>query len=146
MKSGRKSVNRSLVMTALALPLIWPVVGSADDPRTRATDFIGLWEGIDEDDAVLAQLAITCDSDRTCHVLEVEEFFSNCDGPGTVAGVGTLEDGVIDVPEFTLTCPDGTTLTVATILSIDRSNGTLIVDTEGPLPTQILHRLSPRVR
>jgi hypothetical protein len=68
-KSGRNTVKRSLVVTALVLPLAWPTLGNADGPRPRAADFIGLWEGVDEDDGSLAQRAITCDRDRTCRVL-----------------------------------------------------------------------------
>jgi hypothetical protein len=60
--------------------------------------------------------------------------------------VGTLEEGVINVPELTLTCPDGTRFTLATIFSLDPRNGTLIEDTDGEAATQVLHRLSPRVR
>ena len=134
MRSERNTITRSLVVAALVLPLAWPVAGSADGLRTRAADFIGLWEGVDEDDGSLAQRAITCDEDRTCRVLGAEQFFSTCDdhgGRGMLAGVGTLEDGVINVPEFALTCPDGTAFTLATIFSLDRRNGTLIEDTDG---------------
>ena len=145
---GPETVKASLMAAALVLPLMWPMVGSADGPRSRAADFIGLWGGVDEDDGSLAQRAITCERDRTGRVLGAEQFFSTCDdhgGRGMLAGVGTLEDGVINVPEFALTCPDGTAFTLATIFSLDRRNGTLIEDTDGAPATQILNRLSPRV-
>ncbi|MGH6916567.1 MAG: hypothetical protein ACREJ0_02580 [Geminicoccaceae bacterium] len=135
-------------MTALLLALAWPAPGSADDPRTRAADFIGLWEGIDEDDGSLSQRAVTCEEDRTCRILGAEQFFSSCDehgGRGIITGAGTLEEGVIDVPELTLACPDGTRFVLAAVLSLDRRNGTLMENTEGEPATQILHRLSPRV-
>jgi hypothetical protein len=145
---GRQSiVNGSLVAAALALPLTWPAPGNADGPRTRAADFIGLWEGVDEDGS-LAQRAITCDEDRTCRVLGAEQFFSLCDdhgGRGVIKGSGAIEGGVFNVPDFTLTCADGTAFTAATVLSRDRRNGTLLEDTEGAPAILILHRLSPRV-
>ena len=149
MKSGRNTVKRLLVVTALGLSLAWPVVGSADGPRPRAADFIGLWEGVDEDDGSLAQRAITCNEDRTCRILGAEQFFSSCDdhgGRGIIEGTGTIEGGVFNVPDFTLTCADGTAFALATNFSLDRRNGTLIEDAEGEPETMILHRLSPRVR
>ena len=149
MKGPERAVRASLVLIALLLALAWPAPGSADGLRTRAADFVGLWEGVDEDDGSLAQRAITCDEDRTCRILGAEQFFSSCDehgGRGIIVGVGTLEEGVINVPELTLTCPDGTSFTLATVFSLDRRNGTLIEDTDGAPATQILHRLSPRVR
>jgi hypothetical protein len=149
-KSGRRSAKRFLVVTALVLPLAWPAPGSTDGPRPRAADFIGLWEGVDEDDGSLAQRAITCEEDRTCRILGAEQFFSSCDdhgGRGIIEGTGTIEGGVFNVPDFTLTCADGTAFTLEANFSLDRRNGTLIEDTEGePEPeTMILHRLSPRV-
>ena len=149
MEQSERAVRASLVVTALLLSLTWPAPGSAEGPRTRAADFIGLWEGVDEDDGSLAQRAITCDEDGTCRILGAEQFFSSCDehgGRGIIIGVGTLEKGVINVPELTLTCPDGTRFTLATIFSLDPRNGTLIEDTDGEAATQVLHRLSPRVR
>ena len=148
MRSERNTMTRSLVVAALVLPLAWPVVGSADGLRTRAADFIGLWEGVDEDDGSLAQRAITCDEDRTCRVLGAEQFFSTCDdheGRGIITGTGAIEEGVFHVPDFTLTCADGTSFTLATTFSLDRRNGTLSEDTDGPPAPLILHRLSPRV-
>ncbi|MGH6904757.1 MAG: hypothetical protein ACREIR_18675 [Geminicoccaceae bacterium] len=115
----------------------------------RAADFIGLWEGVDEDDGSLAQRAITCGLDRTCRVLGAEQFFSTCDdhgGRGIIEGTGTIEEGAFNVPDFTLTCAEGTAYTLATIFSLDRRNGTLIKDPAGEPATLILHRLSPRVR
>jgi hypothetical protein len=129
--------------------LTWPTLGSADGPRTRAADFIGLWEGVDEDDGSLAQRAITCEEDRTCRVLGAEQFFSTCDdhgGCGIIEGTGTIEERVLNVPVLTLTCPDGASFALAAIYSLDRRNGTLIEDTEGEPATLILHRLSPLVR
>lgn len=148
MQGPERVVKASLGLTALLLALGWPAPGSADGSRTRAADFIGLWEGVDEDDGSLAQRAITCEEDRTCRVLGAEQFFSSCDehgGRGVITGVGTLAEGVIEVPELTLTCPDGTRVVLQAIYSLDRRNGTLLEDTEGAPLTQILHRLSPQV-
>jgi hypothetical protein len=147
-KSGRDTVKRSLVVTALVLPLAWPALGSADGPRTRAADFIGLWAGVDLDDGSFAQRAITCDRDWTCQVLGSDQFFSFCpdsEGRGLLEGVGEIEEGALDLPEFTLTCADGTRVGFRTIFSLDRRNGTLIEDTDGPPATFTFHRLSPRV-
>ena len=69
MEQSERAVRASLVVTALLLSLTWPAPGSAEGPRTRAADFIGLWEGVDEDDGSLAQRAITCDEDGTCRIL-----------------------------------------------------------------------------
>jgi hypothetical protein len=143
----RNVLDGTLAVAALLLALAWPAVGGADGPRTRAADFIGLWEGVDEDGS-LAQRAITCEEDRTCRVLGAEQFFSLCDdhgGRGVIKGSGTIEGGVFSVPDFTLTCADGTAFTAATVFSRDRRNGTLIEDTEGAPATLTLHRLSPRV-
>ena len=145
MKGPEKAVKVSLVVTALLLPLAWPAPGSADGPRTRAADFIGLWAGIDLDGS-FAQHAITCDDDRTCQVLGSDQFFLICEehgGRGILAGAGTLEGGVITVPELTLTCADGTHFSALSTFSLDRRNGTLIDVTEQE--TRIFHRLSPRV-
>jgi hypothetical protein len=143
-----KTVKGSLVAVVLLVSSAWPAPGSADGPRTRAADFIGLWAGVDEDDGSLAQRAITCAPDRTCRVLGAEQFFSTCDdhgGRGIIEGAGTIEDRVLNVPALTLTCPDGASFTLAAIYSLDRGNGTLLEDTDGAPATQILHRLSPRV-
>ena len=94
----RTTSKASLVVSVLMLPLAWPAPGSADGPRTRAADFIGLWEGVDEDDGSLAQRAITCEEDGTCRVVGAEQFFSLCDdhgGRGVIKGAGAIEDGVL---------------------------------------------------
>jgi hypothetical protein len=149
MKRPDKIVKGSLVAAALVLPLAWPVAGGADGPRTRAADFIGLWGGVDADDGSSAQRAITCDEDRTCRILGSDQFFSFCDdhgGRGILDGTGTLEEGVIEVPDYTLICGDGTRIVLATTFSLDRRNGTLLEDFGPPPPEiQIYHRLSPRV-
>ena len=149
MKRHERIVEGLLVVTALVLPLMWPMVGSADSPRTRAADFIGLWGGVDLDDGSSAQRAITCDSDRNCRILGSDQFFSFCDdhgGRGILDGTGPLENGVIEVPDYALTCRDGTRIVLPVIFSLDRRNGTLLEDFGPPPPEiQIYHRLSPRV-
>jgi hypothetical protein len=148
--SGRNTIRRSRVVAALVLPLAWPVAGSADGPRTRAADFIGLWGGVDLDDGSSAQRAITCDEDRSCRILGSDQFFSFCDdhgGRGILEGTGPLENGVIEVPDYALTCRDGTRIVLPVTFSLDRRNGTLLEDFGPPPPEiQIYHRLSPRVR
>ena len=146
MKLGKSG---SLVAAALALPLTWPSPGSADGPRSRAADFIGLWAGVDLDDGSFTQRAITCEEDGTCQVLGSDQFFSFCpdsEGRGLLEGTGTIEQGVLSLPEFTLTCADGTSVGFPTIFSLDRRNGTLIEDTDGPPAAITFHRLSPPLR
>jgi hypothetical protein len=77
------------------------------------------------------------------------QFFSFCpddDGRGLLEGSGTIEAGVLSLPLFTLTCANGQNVGFPTIFSLDRSNGTLIEDTDGPPPSITFHRLSPRLR
>jgi hypothetical protein len=149
MKSRKRLVERGLVVGVFVLPLLWPLAGGADGPRTRLADFVGLWAGIDLDDGSFAQRAISCERDRTCQVLGSDQFFSFCpgsEGRGLLQGTGTIADGVLDLPEFTLTCADGTSVGFPTIFSLDRRNGTLIEDTDGPPATFTFYRLSPRVQ
>jgi hypothetical protein len=143
-------VKGSLVVAALLLPLAWPAFGSeTDGPRAQTADFIGLWAGVDLDDGSFSQRAITCDRERTCRVLGSDQFLSFCpraEGRGLLEGEGRIEDGVLNLPEFTLTCADGTSVGIPTTFSLDRRNGTLVEDTDGPPATFSFHRLSPRVR
>ena len=105
--------------------------------RARAADFIGLWAAVDGDDGSFAQRAITCDEDRTCRILGSDQFFSFCDdhgGRGILDGTGTLERGVIEVPDYALTCADGTRIVLPVAFSLDRRNGTLLEDFGPPPP------------
>jgi hypothetical protein len=111
---------------------------------------IGLWEGVDPADGSLTQRSITCDEEESCRVLGSDQFFSLCEaseGRGLITGTGTVEDGVLVVPDLALTCADGSkTPEFETTFTLDRSNGTLIEDTDGPPPTIVFHRLSSPVR
>lgn len=135
-------------------------IGAADAVRASSAgprDFIGLWEGVDPLDGSLTQRAITCDHDDVCEVLGSDQFFSFCvvdegegreilQGRGFLQGSGTIEDGVLVLPGFVLTCADGrATPAFPTTFTLDPANGTLIEDTDGPPPTIVFHRLSPKL-
>ena len=77
-----------------------------------------------------------------------DQLFSFCPGPegrGLLEGGGGIEDGVLNLPVFALTCANGDTVGFPTTFSLDRRNGTLIEDTRPPA-TFSFHRPSPRVR
>jgi hypothetical protein len=145
-------MKRSLFALLVALPLLWPAAGSAAEggPPTREVDLIGLWEGVDPADGSLTQRSITCDAGGACRVLGSDQFFSFCEnsgGRGLLAGTGSIENGALAVPDFSLTCADGSaTPEFFTRFSLDRRNGTLVEDTDGPPPTITFHRLSAPVR
>lgn len=95
--------------------------------------FVGLWEGIDNNDGSEAQRSITLNRDGTFNITGQEPYTSGCEGErGMVTGTGVLEDGVIFSDDFTLTCfvpidgvvPDP--ITVQTEYIPDKLNGTLI--------------------
>ena len=84
-----------------------------------------------------------------CQVLGADQFFSFCpddDGRGLLEGSGTIEAGVLNLPLFTLNCANGQSVGFPTVFSLDRSNGMLIEDTDGPPPSITFHRLSSRLR
>ena len=63
--------------------------------------FIGLWQGVDNNDGSEAQRAITLNSDGTFNIIGQEPYTNGCGGDrGLVTGTGVLEGGVINSVRF----------------------------------------------
>ena len=111
--------------------------------------FVGLWEGIDDNDGSESQRSITLNSDGTFKIIGQEPFVIGCEGRGMVTGTGVLEDNIIIVNDFLVTCfndpPSGPYPDIARYIP-NRLNGTLIEDFPNSsefLPIN-LHRISRR--
>jgi hypothetical protein len=110
--------------------------------------FVGLWEGIDDNDGSEAQRSITLNSDGTFKIIGQETNIIGCNGRGMLTGTGVLEDGIIIVNEYKITChddpPSGPFYFIATYKP-NKLNGTLIEDCPGSdfLPMN-LHKISKR--
>ena len=117
--------------------------------------FVGLWQGVDNNDGSEAQRSITLNRDGTFNIIGQEPYTSGCKGErGMVTGTGVLEDGVIFSDDFTLTCfvvieppdPPGP-FTVQTEYIPDKLNGTLIEQTickTCDFEPTIFHKISNR--
>ncbi len=112
--------------------------------------FIGLWQGVDNNDGSEAQRAITLNSDGTFNIIGQEPYTNGCGGDrGLVTGSGVLEGGVINSYDFTLTCFNGRGpfTDILTVFTPDKLNGTLIEQTNCvncDFPPTILHKISNR--
>jgi len=93
--------------------------------------FIGLWEGIDDNDGSEAQRSITLNRDGTFKIIGQEPQIIGCNGRGMLTGTGVLEDGIIIVNDFKITCyddpPSGPYYFIATYKP-NKLNRTLIED------------------
>jgi len=142
---------RAAIMVALSASLLWSAGAQATqrDGHAGARWFIGLWEGVDPGDGSLTQRAITCERNE-CEVLGSDSFFRLCDGTqGILEGAGSIDDGVLAVPDFTLTCANGAAVSVDTTFTPDFRNRTLVEQTADPNIAAItFHKLSlsPRGR
>jgi hypothetical protein len=97
--------------------------------------FVGFWLGIDPIDGSVARLSITCDRDGVCEILVAETAFTVCGGSadGLVRATGVIEAGVLQVPDFTLTCfATGTVTHGAVEYTPDFQNGTLVQQGDDP--------------
>jgi hypothetical protein len=141
---------RVAILVALSAALLCTGAPAAERGAAGTRPFVGLWEGVDPGDGSLTQRAITCDRDGRCEVLGSDSFFRLCDGTqGILEGTGSVRDGVLAVPGFTLTCANGARVSVDTAFTPDRRNGTLVEQTANPNIAAItFHRLSllPRGR
>jgi hypothetical protein len=96
--------------------------------------------------AVFARLSITCDQDGVCEILVAETAFTFCDGSsdGLGRGTGSIDAGVLEVPDFTLSCfATGTVIDINPKYTPDFGNGTLVQegDTPGVEPI-VYHKVS----
>lgn len=135
-------MKRFLSIIALMMLVTATAASSNDQGHTR--DFIGLWEAVDPADGSLTQRSITCDRDGACSVLGSDSFWIVCGSPrGVLRGEGSVTDGLLNVPGFTLTCTNGPVLTVATTFVPDRRNRTLVEEHANPNIQPItFHRVS----
>ena len=111
----------------------------------KVSQFIGLWEGIDTGDGSLTQRQITRTPDGSFMILGADSLFSFCKtNQGILRGQGSIEEGVLKVPEFTLTCfKDNKEVSVDTTFSFDPQNRTLLEKTVEPTISPItFHRIS----
>lgn len=119
----------------------------AESPST----FRGLFEGIDPEDGSFMQCQITCtNSGSTCTVLCADTFFSFCpdaDGRGILRGDGRIADRDLVVPDFTLTCADGSSFSAESTFTPDSRNQALMVPNDDPeTPPLTLHRVNTPLR
>jgi hypothetical protein len=109
--------------------------------------FVGLWEGIDNNDGSEAQRAITLNRDGTFNIIGQEPYTSGCMGErGMVTGTGVFEGGVIISEDFTLFCFNGFgPYTDRATYTPDKLNGTLIEDfPDSNFGPTSLHKISKR--
>jgi hypothetical protein len=93
--------------------------------------FVWLWEGIDDNDGSEAQRSIILNRDGTFKIIGQEPHIIGCNGRGMLTGIGVLEDGIIIVNDFKITCyddpPSGPYYFIATY-KLNALNRTLIED------------------
>jgi hypothetical protein len=110
--------------------------------------FVGLWEGIDEFDGSEAQRSITLNSNGTFKIIGQESNIIGCHGRGMLTGTGVLEDGIINVDDFEITCDDttyGPWLDEKATYKPNKLNGTLIeVFPDSEFLPMNLHKISKR--
>lgn len=121
-------------------------------PEPTNSDFagtrliVGLWEGIDPHDGSGARLSIICDQDGVCEVLVAETLFTVCDGSseGLGRGTGSIDAGVLQVPNFTLTCfATRDVIRSAVEFTPDFQNGTLVQRGDDPdFEPVVYHKVS----
>ena len=133
----------SIALAIAAAAVTAPAIANADSGDARQT-FVGLWEAVDPSDGSLTQRSISCDQAGVCAVLGSDSFWVVCGSPrGILRGEGSVVDGVLSVPGFTLSCTDGPTLTVATTFVPDRRNRTLIEQHANPnIGPIVFHRVT----
>ena len=138
--------NRLVVLGIVALTL---ASGAAEARNERLAlgprAFVGLWQGIDPFDGSVQLLSIACSDQTTCDVRLTDTVFTDCDGgTGFAQGEGIIEDDLLAVETFDLTCNDGTSLIASEVFVPDFANGTLInLDARSDIsPPTAFHRLS----
>jgi hypothetical protein len=146
----RKTFGTGALIAAVALGshASWatnpPETNDGDFAGTRL--FVGLWEGIDPIDGSIARLSITCDQDDVCEILVAETAFTVCGGSseGLLRGTGSIESGVLQVPDFTVTCfATGTVISDNAQYTPDFQNGTLAQRGEDPRTEPVVyHKVS----
>jgi len=110
--------------------------------------FVGLWEGIDDNDGSEAQRSITLKSNGKFKIIGQETNIIGCNGRGMLTGTGVLEDEIIIVNNFKITCydnpPSGPFFFKGTYKR-NKRNGTLIEETpDDDFLPMTLHKISKR--
>ncbi|MCP3872537.1 MAG: hypothetical protein GY699_05185 [Desulfobacteraceae bacterium] len=116
------------------------------DESSKRLYFVGLWEGIDENDGSEAQRSITLNRDGTFKIIGQESNIIGCQGRGMVTGTGVLEGGIIIVDELDIICDDSAhgPFTSKAMYKPNKHNGTLIEDVPGFIPMN-LHKISNKI-
>jgi hypothetical protein len=106
--------------------------------------FIGLWEGIDTFDGSTQSLSVTCSGGKLCDVRLNDTFFSDCEGGlGFARGEGLINNGVLTIAEFLLTCSNGDLLSESgSSFVLDVRNSTLTYHDNSHEPPIVFHRIS----
>ena len=109
---------RRLTISIVALALIavgaYVITGqvnntaSAEPGHVSPMDFVGLWQGIQDDDGSLATVSISdIDGDGVFDIRQHEFFLSSCNGGfGIIVGTATVDGDMLN-RHVTLTCSDG---------------------------------------
>lgn len=141
-------MKRTGIVAGALLSLAFAPPAGAESERGffALRSFIGLWEGIDPVDGGDALRSITCERDRSCTLAATDSVITLCGGgPAFASGTGRLEGNQLVFPEFLLTCPDGTEVTLAVSFEPDPLNRTLVetaVVGDRTLPNIVFHRIS----
>ncbi len=146
---GKIIIMRSksvIVLIFLILTIMFSSIACTNQEGSpKVSQFIGLWEGVDTGDGSLTQRQITRTPDGSFIILGADSFFSFCKiNQGILRGEGSIEEDVLKVPEFTLTCfKDKKEVSVDTSFSFDHQNRTLLEKTVDPTISPItFHKIS----
>ena len=140
-----KSLNLVLFISVVFIIMFSSAISADQNQSVRVRQLTGLWEGIDPGDGSLTQRQITCDRVGNCLVLGSDSFWSFCGSDrGLLRGEGFIDDGVLNVPDFTLTCTEvDRAIGANAVFSLDLRNRTLVEETDNPnIPSITFHKTS----